>query len=907
MQYFCFLYVKSGKANILTLQGIHIKPTKALLIIAVAAILFTGCSTKKNKWLPRNYHALTTRYNIYFNGNEAWKEGVAMLEKNHVDKYDRMLPVFKFGTVDQTKGIYPQMDKAIKKAETGVTKHGMLIKGKQYNRWTDRCYLLRGKARFYKRDYYAALEDLEFVSGLKRKEEFKYEAQLYLARTYSELAMWADAQSVIDRMKNEKSFPAKLKDKYYAVVADFYLKQGDDSMAIKPLEKAIELSKRRDKKVKARYMFILAQIYQQQKNYKKAGKYYEMARKLHASYDMDFNATLNIARSFDRANGNPKAIRAKLLKMTREDKNSDYLDQIYYALGELSLRDEDEPGAIEDFKTSVRTSTSNANQKGLAYLALGRIYLGHPEYRPAKAYYDSASTSIDKESPEYKRTGELQKSLAELIKNLDIIEIQDSLVALARMDSTERNKKINAFIDLKEKKEREEKIAQQNNTGNNANTNNPFLQNNQNNTNTNTAQGFYFTNQALRASGFSDFKRLWGDRKLEDNWRRSNKQSLAPVQEDSVEVDSTIAKLGNDTVAIKKALREKEYKRIMAALPNTPEDFAKADALILDAYYNAGNIYREQLDDKVAAVKIFEEMLVRFPKDNKYELPTYYQLYRLFGFLGNTAKESVYKDKICVGYPQSDYCNKIKNPQAPTSEKLAKAEAEKFYAETFDLYKKEYYADVVTRTNDALLKYSDKETRPKFAFLRALAIGRTQNVDAFEGALHDVVDNYPMDPVKIQAQYLLDYIAAQKTSNPGVIGDNSQVNTGALTMFSLAPDSAHHYVLLIKNKKTKVNEVKVSISNFDTEFFSLLDLKIESRFLNDTLQMIVVKGFKTQEAATTYFNAIKGDKNALALLGPTDFVQYIITEPNLIVVQQQKSFANYDVFFKEKYKLELPK
>ncbi len=876
--------------------------------MAVASLLFYGCSTKKNNWLARNYHALTTRYNIYFNGNEAWKEGVAMLEKNHVDKYDRMLPVFKFGTVDQTKGIYPQMDKAIKKAETAVTKHGMLIKGKQYNKWTDPCYLLRGKARFYKRDYYAALEDLEFVSGLKRKDNFKYEAQLYLARTYSELAMWADAQSVIDRMKNEKDFPAKLKDKYYAVVADFYLKQGEDSMAIKPLEKAIELTKRRDKKVKGRYTFILAQIYQRQKNYKKAGKYYELARKYHVSYDMDFNATLNIARSFDRENGNPKAIRAKLIKMTREDKNSDYLDQIYYALGELSLRDEDENGAIEDFKTSVRTSRSNANQKGLSYLALGRIYLGHGEYRPAKAYYDSASTSIDKESPEFKRTSELQKSLAELIKNLDIIQVQDSLMAMGRMDSTERNKKINAFIDLKEKKEREEKLAQQNNTGpNSTNVNNPFLQNNQTTGGTTTGQGFYFTNQALRASGFSDFKRLWGDRKLEDNWRRSNKQSLAPVEQDTAEVDSTIAKLGNDTVAIKKALRDKEFKRIMDALPKSPEDFTKAEALILDAYYNAGNIYREQLDDKVAAVKIFEEMLARYPKDNKYELPTYYQLYRLFGFLGNSAKETVYKDKICGEFPQSDYCNKIKNPQAPTSEKLAKAEAEKFYNETFDLYKKEFYTDVVNRSNEALLKYSDKETRPKFALLRALAIGRTQNIDAFESALHDVVDNYPMDPVKEQAQYLLDYIAKTKTNNPNVLGDNSQVNTDALTMFTLTPDSTHNYVLLIKNKKAKVNEIKVSVSNFDTEFFSLLDLKIESRFLNDTMQIVVVKGLKNQESATTYFNAIKGDKDALSLLGPADYAQYIITDANLTVVQQQKTFTNYDVYFKEKYKLELPK
>lgn len=880
-------------------------------MLALAVLFIAGCSTKKNKWANRQYHMLTTRYNIYYNGNEAFKEGVFNLEKAHQDKYDRLLPVFKFGTVETSKSIYPQMDKAIKKAETAITKHSMLIKGKQYNKWIDATYLLRGKALFYKRDYYAAIENVEYVANLKRKDRFKYEGMLFLVRSYSELGMFSDAQSVLDRIKNEKEFPEKMKDQYNAVLADFYLKQGDDSMAIKPLEKAIKFTKRHNRKVKGRYLFILAQIYQSQKNYKKAGKYYTEAFKIHTSYDMDFNATLNIARSFDRENGDSKAIRSKLLKMTREDKNLDYLDQIYYALGELSQRDENETQAIEDYKTAIRTSRINANQKGLAYLALGKIYISYPDYRVAKAYYDSASVNIDKESPEYKRTNELQKSLAELIKNLDIIEVQDSLVAMARMDTVERNKKINAYLDLKEKKEREAKaLAALNNTNgnglNNNNTNNPFLQNTGGATGgNNTTTGFYFTNQALRATGYSDFKRLWGDRKLEDNWRRSNKESLLPdPNAQPEEEDSLVLKLKDDTVALKKALRDKEFNKILAALPKSAEEFAKADASILDAYYNAGNIYREQLDDKPASIRMFEKMLERFPTKNKYELPAYYQLYRLYGMLANKPKEDLYKSKVCSEFPESDYCAKINNPQAPAQAELLKSEADKFYAETFDLYKAEHYADVVTRCDQALLKYADKETRPKFAFLRALAIGRTQNINAFEGALHEVVDNYPMDPVKNQAQYLLDYIATQKSSNPGVIGDNSKVNTGALAMFTMAPDSAHNYVLAVTNKKVKLNDIKIAVSNFDGEFFSLLDLKIETRFLNDTIQMITVKGFKSQEAATTYFNAIRTDKNALALLRPEDYVHYIITNENLAIVQQQKTFANYDVYFKEKYKVD---
>ncbi|UPT66445.1 MAG: hypothetical protein M0D57_18605 [Sphingobacteriales bacterium JAD_PAG50586_3] len=341
---------------------------RTILVVFALAGLFYACSVKKNKFMNRAYHGTTSRFNGYFNGTEAWKEGVANLEKNHVDKFDRIIPVFKFGTVEQSKSIYPQMDKAIKKAETVVTKHSMLIKGKQYNPWVDACYLLRGKARFYKRDYYAALEDLEYVANTKSKKKrrhWRHEGMLYLARTYSELAMFGEAQSVIDRIKNEADFPNKMKDQFYAVQADFYLKQGDDSSAIAPLNRAIDLTK--SKKIRARYTYILAQIHQKNKNYKEASKMYGEVLKLQPSYDMAFNAQLNLARSFDSSSGSSKGIRQRLLKMAKEDKNVDYLDQIYYALGELAQRDNDETQALKDYTKSVRLSKGNNTQRGTSY------------------------------------------------------------------------------------------------------------------------------------------------------------------------------------------------------------------------------------------------------------------------------------------------------------------------------------------------------------------------------------------------------------------------------------------------------------------------------------------------------------------------------------------------------------
>jgi tetratricopeptide (TPR) repeat protein len=906
---FAHLALHTGKRTV-ELKNIILynnRTLRALLVIFTLTGVFYACSVKKNKWINRAYHGTTSRFNGYFNGGESFKEGVANLEKAHIDKYDRLLPVFKFGTVEQSKSIYPQMDKAIKKAETVVTKHSMLIKGKQYNAWVDACYLLRGKARFYKRDYYAALEDLEYVANTKSKKKrrhWRHEAMIYLARTYSELAMFSEAQSVIDRIKNEAEFPNKMKDQFYAVQADFHLKQGDDSAAIAPLRKAIELTK--SKKVRARYTYILAQIHQKNKNYKEASKMFGEVLKMQPSYDMAFNAQLNLARSFDSSSGTSKGIRQRLLKMAKEDKNIDYLDQIYYALGELAQRDNDETQALKDYNKSVRFSKGNNTQKGTSYLAIGEIYLSHPEYRPAKAYYDSSSVLIDRESPLYKGVQDKKKSLSELIRNLDVIEVEDSLQTLAKMPEAERLKKINAFLDEKDRLEREAKANNTQGGGNDPFNNNNVFNNNNNNNNTSTpqGQGFYFTNQILRSQGFGEFKRIWGDRTLADNWRRSNKQSILPTNatNEPDPLDSLLKAAGGDTLAMQKLKREADVKKIIDVLPLTQADFDSSDNKILDAYYNAANIYREQLDDKLRAVEMFEKMLLRFPSNNKYELSTYYQLYRVYGVLGNTAKADYYKNKILKDFPTSDYAKLINNPGTPLTDEIAKKELEKFYSETFDLYKKQFYREVVTRCDEALAKYKDKEFRPKFAYLRALAVGRTQDVNSFEASLRDVVTNYPLDPVKGDAQYLLDYIKKSRGDSAGFI-DNSKTNVDALTMFTMAPDSIHNFALILTNKKVKVNEVKTLVSDFNTEFFSLMDLKIESRFLNDSTQMILVRKFNNQPYATTYFNAIKGDKKALALLGANDYVAVIVTNDNLAVIQKQKTIDNYKVFFKDKYKL----
>lgn len=868
--------------------------------LLLTLVLFWGCSTKKNTWINRNYHNLTAKYNGHFNGNEAWKEGRATLEKSHVDKFDRVLPVFRFGTVESSKSIFPQMDKAIKKAESVVNKHSMLIRGKQYCKWIDPAFMLRGKARLFKRDYNMAVEDLLFVSNQKRTDIFKYESIVWLARTYSELTMYSDAMSILDRARNDENFPKKLKPLYYATLADLYLKRGDDSLAIKPLLEAIEFTK--NKRTKGRYNFIIGQILLKQQNYKDAGPYFENAIKLNPPYDLEFNARLNLARAFDKGSGNSKALRARLLKMTKDDKNEEFLDQIYYSLGELSLRDEDEPQAIKDFNSSIRLSRGNSNQKALSYRALGEIYMLKPDYRAAKAYYDSSSTFIDKESPFFKQVNEKKKSLGALIKNLDIIEVNDSLIAMAKLPKDELDKKLDEYCKKKEAEELEAKRkAEADANASNSGTNGSNVNNPNNNTQlgtANTGLRAYYVDAGRRGRGYNDFRAVWGDRPLEDNWRRSSKETVVLAEKE--EIDSTLKDI-KDTAELKKKKCELAKKKITDILPKTDAEFKALGDSILNAYYNAGNIYREQLADKPASAEIFEKMLTRYPTNNKYELSVYYQLYRIYLATGNGSKSDFYKNKILTNYPNSDYAKIILDPGAKIATTATKEEMDKLYTETYKLYKARNYAEVVKKADEAIAKYTDKNVLPLFAYLRAMSIGYTQNIEAFENALRSVITNYPLHPIKAEAQNALDLLTNARTK--GVTGDNSTKNMDALTMFTMKSDTTHYFILYLKNKKISVSQLKNSISNFDTEFFGTLELGVNSLFLTDTVQMIIVKEFTNKDYATTYFNAIKTDSKALATLKPEDFTMYIISPNNLTLVQKQKAITNYDLYFKETYKL----
>ncbi|MDQ3191395.1 MAG: tetratricopeptide repeat protein [Bacteroidota bacterium] len=850
------------------------------LFLSGVCLIFSGCSTKKNTFAHRTYHNITSRYNGYFYAKESIKEGVVKLKKAHVDNYDRILPIYQLGDKKAAKSIYPEMDKAFKKSSNVIQRHSIMLKGTEYVKWIDDNYLAIGISHYYKQDYFAAIEIFDYIFKQYKKNEIKYDAQVWLIRSYNEGAIVSKAQTIIDMVDNDSKFPKRIRGELDMAIADFYLKREDYPMTSKYVEKALINVKK--KKTRTRLTYILAQLYQKTGDNRKASTYFAEVVKLNPPYEMAFQAKISQAKSFDGSEKRKNEIKAQLAKMLKDSKNKEYFDQVYYALAEMALVEKDEKTAIKYLNLSISSSIDNVKQKALSYLKLGEIYFLQPQYQYAQAYYDSCVGILPLDYPNYEEILSKRESLTGLIFNLTTITREDSLQRVATMSEADRDKFLDNLIEKtikeEERKKREEKelmdrMASQ-----------PSMQQGQQTSGGATGGIWYFYNTSAISFGFSEFRKKWGDRTLEDNWRRSVKESGIFGDE---EIEGEEAALADDSDPYE-AIKNKE--NYLKELPLTEEKMKESTEKIVEAYYNAGIIYKEQLADNPNTIKILEEFINRYP-ESKYKLQCYYQLYRCNLAVENEKRANYYKDILLNQYADSEYSRIIRNPDQATATTASKNEIENFYIETYQKYIETDYSTVIANCYKADTLYAKSDFSPKFDFLKALVIGRVQGVVPFERELREIVVNYPNNEVKIKAQEMLDYIESNKPEPVDQIASKYKIDNQA----------SHNYLLLVP-KATNINELKIAVSDFNSIYFSTSKLSITNLFLNDTTQMLVVtgEGLADKAKAMNYYTAIKEDEQVIqkAIGKMTEFT---ISANNYPIFFKDKDIEEYKTFFDFKY------
>jgi tetratricopeptide (TPR) repeat protein len=862
-------------------------------------VILSACGTYKNTLMQRGWHNMNARYNGYYYSKENIKESIKRVEKSTKDDFSKLIPLFIYTDNQTSKNYYADFDKTIKKSSVVIQHHAIKDKRTKEEipnacRWIDENYMLIGEAHFYKRDLFSALEAFEYVSKKYPNPEAKYGAMLWMIRTNNEIGSYSQSELIIDDIRNAKDFPKdrRFQQELAAVTADYYIKREDYSPAIKQLTKAIALTKK--KTVKARYIYVLAQLYEKQNDNKKASQYFSMVPGLHPSYDMAFSARINQAKLYDIQSGDSKVIKKQLLKMLKDDKNIEFRDQIYYALAALANKEKDTPLAIIYLGKSIRESTSNNTQKALSYLMRADIFFDKPDYKSAQVNYDSTINFLPKDYPNYNQIDEKKKSLNSLVQNLNVISLEDSLQQMAKMPEKERAiaiDKMIAKIDAEEKKKEEDHqlaLTNQLNTTPPANTNQPT-----------TSTAWYFYNPATVSFGVGEFTKKWGSRKLEDNWRRSEKDQVianATIDEEGNPIDSTAVKTyttANNTTAKNK----KDPNYYLKKIPLSPEALDKSNARIVEAYYNAGSIYKEQLFNNPKSVETFEELLKRYP-DNKYKLSCYYQLYRIYLAMNEKTKSDRYKTILLTDYPDTEYAKIIKNPDYAKDVMASKSEVEKFYTETYQLYSDGKYAEALANCKRAETLYSKNYLMPQFAFIKALCIGRTEDINAFEGALIQVTIKYPKEPVKDRAQEMLDMIKKQK--NPSASVDSTA--NPAKPKFIFKEDGDYYWVTIVLNGKGDIDKFKTKLSDLNAESFSLDNLNISNVFLDMNHQLVSVKYFNGKAKAMDYYTFMKNKKEAFDMLEMGTYQSFIISAENYTTFYKEKNIDEYQQFFTQNFK-----
>jgi tetratricopeptide (TPR) repeat protein len=891
---------------------LHIISCLALLI------LLSGCKTNKNTFIHRGYHNLTARYNGYYYATESIKEGEEKIRTSYKYDYDRLLPVYLVPTNETAKATFPEFDKAIKKSSNCITRHTIKDKKKgteitTAGRWIDNNWNVIGISHFYKREFFSGIEAFEYVIRSYKSRD-KYKAMIWLARCYNEIGAPSQAEPVIGLLKEDKKISKYAKKQLPALQADYYMRRGmykeaevalqialkgGDSKKENTISKFLAVIKGRpSKKTRARYSFILGQLAEEKKDINKARRFYKKVIDLKPDYEIIFNAKIKLARLVDIKSGNVAKLKRELLKMTRDVKNAEYLDVIYYTLGEIFEREKNETEAIANYKLSVKNSTQNPKQKALSYLKLGEICFEQANYTASGAYYDSTMITLPKDYKDYVIISKRKETLETLVGYIKTIQREDSLQRIAKMSESDRSRfieKMIAKIEAEEDRKREEAEALQS-LNSNPNPNAPAaIANNGLPTMSNGQKGeWYFYNQTTLSFGLNDFIKKWGNRKLEDNWRRSQKALSFDNQTTN---DSVVGVVSTKS---KKTSDKKSIDFYLTELPLSDSLIQRSDKRIVDSYYNLGSTYKEELNNNKKAIATFEELNTRYA-NNKYKLSTYFQLYRIFTSVKNQTQADYYKNKILNEYPNSEYAQIIKNPKYISDKAAQKGEVELYYNDVYNDYVSSNYTAAYTKSNEADAKFGKNDFSPKFAFIRAISLGKLKGVDSLDAALKMVQVLYPKDDVTKEAQNIIEaiYNAKHPSEATGAININ---NTDT---FSLNLNSQHFVVAICPDDAAIANAFKSALADYNNDYYSNANLSITSSLFGESDQITSVKPFKNADDALEYIDNLQNDETVFSgKVKKEMFTLMAISVDNLPRLYRKKKVSYYKPFFDDHYKLQ---
>lgn len=914
---------------------------KILFIVGIICIsLFAvSCSNQKNTKKSRIYHEINTRYNIYYNAEIAYNEALEAKNKAYQDNLSEMIYMYPTYPEDQKTlgGFETTIDKATKaiklhsiqaKPERDPKKRRDIkyqewLQQKEFNPFLKNVWLLMAKAEYQSLDYIRAVSTLSYITRLfKNDKEVVTEANLWMGKAYLQMGWLYEAENILHKIKLNGDIPKSQQKLYSEVYANFLLKSGKYEEAIPYLKETIENTGGIES---IRLKYLLGQIYEKLGNTQAAYDAFDGVQGLSTPYLYSLNSQLQQAKFVnpDDAEARKKTL-SSLKSMTGKQKNEEYLDQIYYAIGNIHWGIKDTTNTIENYKLAIEKSTRGGYDKGLVLVALGDIYFDKKDYVKAQPLYPEALGVLGKKFPRYDELTKRSEALDELAVYAEALHLQDSLQTLARMSEDERLLAINKLIELEKikDKEAEKDRAREEWKASNPDEERPDMTAGFRppGATSGSTPSFYFYNTQTVAQGKASFKKLWGNRKLEDNWRRKDRAINAfddfladnSMENDTIATDSTGVAV--DQEMIEKMNDKYSPEFYLAQIPLTPQALLESNIIVEDAYFQMGQIYKNKLEDLNLSIEAFTTNLNRFPGwSNQEEI--YYQLFLIYSQLNNKSMADLYRNKLLTEYPEGDYAITLSDPNYEWNLRNISQIENELYNATYNAYLTSKVAEVRQNYIQAKEKYPLTSLMPKFMFLNALTYAQTNDPKQFGESLKELIEKYPdSDVIPVASEMLKDIQRGRSLVAGGPMrgmiwdiqftgGDFSNIDT-TLT-FVDEPKSAHRVLLVFNPEKINKNELIYDVANHNFSNFIVKTFDLSFTEL-PPLQMLQIQGFNSFNEVSEYVQKAFEDSLLISKIDPS-IIMVPISEDNYKTLNRGQSLGNYFDFFSETYGKQLPK
>ena len=918
------------------------KAKKSYILIAVVALvaLLASCSTEKNTSRSRWWHSFNARYNTYYNGSVAYIDASLEKENGNKDNFTEMIPMYTVGNKKSRELGKANYDKAIEKCEKAIKLHSITkrpewtksrrkterdiewLSRKEYNPFLWKAWMLMGRSQFYQGAFDEAASTFSYMCRLYATQPAIYgRARAWLAKSYIEQDWLYDAEDVIRNMQRD-SIHWRAQKEWDFTYADYYIHTGDYDKAIPYLKKSIAHEMR--KKQKARLCFLLGQLYAATGKNAEAYKAFKSVVRKNPPYELEFNARIAMTEVMGASQA--KKMVGKLKRMAASDKNKDYLDQVYYAIGNIYLAQKDTMNAISNYEKGNKKATRSGIEKGVLLLKLGDLYWQQEKFSDAQRCYGEAIGLLDKDRKDYEQLSARSKVLDELVPYTDAIHLQDSLQALAKMSEKDRNAAIDRVIaELKRQEKEQKRLEDEKNAqqtmqrngamGNRNNTN----RNNHAQTQQNNRQNavWYFYNAMAVQQGKQAFEKLWGKRENTDNWQRVNKTVVGNLNGDAdmeltEEQKDSIAKaeLAQDSLEqLKDSAQNDPHKReyYLAQIPFTEDQVATSNLTIMDGLYNSGVIFKDKLDNLDLSKKQFTRLETQYP-DFEQKADMYYHLFLLYSRLGQHDVAAGYVEKLKAEYPDNQWTILLTDPYFKENAQFGVHIEDSLYAATYEAFKADRLSEAKANAQISATRFPLGENRDKFLFIGGLA--KLNDGDS-KGCVDDmkaVVEKFPQSKLAEMAGMIVNGVNAGKplhgarfdlgdvwTRRTAVLADSDSINaktfdaernTEFVFMLVYVPDSVDENKLLYQ--MAKVNFTHYVVRNFD--------LAIEDA---NGLRRMAVRGFRNYDEALQYARGLSEQAGLQQLLSGCKAI--VISDKNLPLLGTNFSYADYQDFYDKNF------